>query len=62
MTDIKLDFEAAVGVTKCYLREDYRCITESLSKGDVHPADRVAYERTKEAIETLFELWLGESL
>lgn len=62
MTDIKLDFEAAVGVTKCYLREDYRYITESLSNGDVHPADRVAYERTKEAIETLFEVWLGESL
>lgn len=62
MTDIKLDYDSAVGITKCYLREDYRQITESLSKGDVHPADRVAYERTKEAIETLFELWLGESL
>lgn len=59
MSDIKLDFETAVGITKAFLREDYAIIKQSLIDKDVHPADIIAYERAKEAIETLFEVWFG---
>lgn len=62
MNDIKLDYETACGITKSYLREDYESICEYLLKENIHPMDKVAYTRAKAAIETLFEVWLGDTL